>query len=119
MDSLAGPNDLFFSYNYVNDRKGLVNTKLTERDLTGAVKGTAERLGLEPNWFATHCNRIGAATDMCAVLGRDEALKVLGWKSSVGLRYMRNGDRENSMSLLREEKNMSPVDVTRMMAFNH
>jgi len=41
----------------------------------------------------------------------------LGWKSSVGLRYMRNGDRENSMSLLRKEKNMSQVDVMRKMAF--
>ena len=118
LDTTAGPNDLFFSYSYVNERKLLVNTKLTERDISGAMKGTAVRLGLDPSWFATHCNRIGAATDMCAVLGRDEALKILGWKSSVGLRYMRNGDRENSMSLLREGKNTSPLDVMRMMAFN-
>ena len=119
LDTVAGPSDLFFSYSYVNDRKVLVNTKLTERDVAGAMKGTAIRLGLNPDWFTTHCNRIGAATDMCAVLGRDEALRILGWKSSVGLRYMRNGDRENSMSLLREGKNMSEVDVMRMIAFNH
>lgn len=118
MDTVADPGELFFSYSYVNVRKALVNTKLTEKDITSAMKGTAVRLGLEPNWFASHCNRIGAATDMCAVFGREEALKILGWKSDAGLRYMRNGDRENSMSVLREGKNTSHLDVRRMMAFH-
>lgn len=117
IDTVANPEELFFSFSYVNSRKLLVNTKLTERDISSAMKGTAERLGLDPKWFTTHCNRIGAATDMCAVFGRDEALRILGWKSSAGLRYMRNGDRENSMSLLREGKNGSTLDVRRMMAF--
>lgn len=119
LDSVAGPSDMFFSYSYVDVKKKLVNTKLTERDITVAMKGTAVRLGLEPTWFSTHCNRIGAATDMCAVVGREEALKILGWKSDAGLVYMRNGSRENSMSLIREGKNSSNLDIRRMMAFNH
>jgi len=119
VDTVAGADDLFFSHSYLNSTRRLVNSKLTERDIRSAMKGTAERLGLEPTWFATHCNRIGAATDMCAVVGREEALKMLGWKSDAGLVYMRNGSRENSMSLVREGKNSSNLDVRRMMAFNH
>jgi len=78
VDTVAGADDLFFSDSYLNSKWRLVNTKLTERDIRRAMKGTAERLGLEPTWFATHCNRIGADTDMCAAVGREEALKMLG-----------------------------------------
>jgi hypothetical protein len=87
VDTVAGADDLFFSHSYLNSKRKLVNTQLTERDIRSAMKGTAERLGLEPAWFATHCNRIDAATDMCAVVGREEALKILGWKKQcwVGL----------------------------------
>ena len=52
--------DLFFSYSFLNNKGYLINNKLTERDIGSAMKGTAERLGLQPSWFATHCNRIGA-----------------------------------------------------------
>jgi len=119
LDTVADPGDLFFSYSYTNERRVTVNTKLIEKNISSTMKGTAVRLGLQANWFASHCNRIGAATDMCAVFGREEALKILGWKSNAGLRYMRNGDRENSMSLLREGKNTTNLDVRRMMAFKH
>lgn len=118
IDTVGYAKELFFSYSYLNEKGRLINTKLTEKDVRTAMKGTAERLGMEPTWFATHCNRIGAATDMCAVTGREEALKILGWKSDAGLVYMRNGSRENSMSLIREGKNTSNLDVQRMMAFN-
>ena len=51
------------------------------------------------------------------MLGREEALKALGKKCDAGLGYIRNKSRENSMSLVREGKTFTPLDVRRTMAF--
>jgi hypothetical protein len=115
---MANHNELFFSHSYT-DSKGLYqNKKLINREASTAMKQTASRLGLDPDWYTTHCNRIGAATDLSAVLGKEEALKVLGWTSDAGLSYARIGSRENSFSILREQKNLTIPEILRMKAFS-
>jgi len=116
--TMANHNELFFSHSYT-DSKGLYqNKKLINREVSTAMKQTASRLGLDPDWYTTHCNRIGAATDLSAVLGKEEALKVLGWTSDAGLSYARIGSRENSFSILREQKNLTIPEILRMKAFS-
>ena len=118
MVSVANHDELFFSHSYTNRGKRYLNKKLINKEISTAMKNTASRLGLDPDWFTTHCNRIGAATDMSAVLGKEEALRLLGWTSDAGLSYSRIGSRENSLSILGENKNMKTPDILRMKAFN-
>lgn len=118
MISVANHDELFFSHSYKDSSNRYQNKKLIDREISSAMKVTASRLGLEPDWYTTHCNRIGAATDMSAVLGKDEALKLLGWTSNAGLSYARIGSRENSLSILREHKNLTVSEILRMKAFS-
>ena len=116
--SIANPDELFFSHSYMDQKNIYRNKKLIDREVSMAMKLTATRLGLDPDWYTTHCNRIGAATDMSAVLGKEEALKLLGWTSNAGLSYARIGSRENSLSILREKKNLTAHEILRMKAFS-
>jgi len=118
MNSVANHDELFFSHSYMNMKNLYQNKKLITKELSGAMKITATRLGLDPDWYTTHCNRIGAATDMSAVLGKEDTLKLLGWTSDAGLSYARIGSRENSLSILREHKNLTVPEILRMKSFS-
>ena len=118
MVSVANHDELFFSHSYTDKHGRYQNKKLVNKEVSSAMKSTASRLGLDPEWFTTHCNRIGAATDMSAVFGKEEALKILGWTSDAGLTYTRIGSRENSMSILKENKNLTVPEILRMKAFS-
>jgi hypothetical protein len=118
MVSVASHDELFFSHSYTDAKGDYQNKKLINKEVSSAMKRTASRLGLDPDWYTTHCNRIGAATDMSAVFGKEEALKILGWTSDAGLSYARIGSRENSLSILRENKNLTVPEILRMKAFS-
>lgn len=117
-NSMASHDELFFSHSYKDAKNQYQNKKLINKEVSWAMKSTATRLGLDPSWYTTHCNRIGAATDMSAVLGKEEALKLLGWTSSAGLSYARLGSRENSLSILNKNKNLLVPEILRMKAFS-
>ena len=116
--------DKFFSFHYLVTRCNGVQKPyhwcVTASDVSSVTKLAAVHFNLPHDWYATHCMRIGAATDARQVISAEEVKKIFHWRSDAALGYMRNFSEvaSNSLALLGKGENLDVTDVRRIMVFN-
>lgn len=114
--------DPLFSYRYSILRADNITIRtyhkcLTTKLVSTATKTAASHFNLPLNWFATHCCRVGGATDSNQVLPAHEVRNLYHWKSDAALRYLRDDTKAapNALALLSHGVNLDIHDVRRAM----
>jgi hypothetical protein len=115
--------DQFFSIRYsvsrCNGMKKPYHWGVSSSDVASVTKLAADHFNLPPDWYSTHCMRIGAATDARQVVSAEEVKKIFHWRSDAAFGYMRNSSEvaSNSLALLAKGENLDVNDVRRIMVF--
>jgi len=114
--------DPLFSYRYsiLRADKTTIRTyhkRLTSKLISMATKSAASHFNLPLDWLATHCCRVGGATDSNQVLPAHEVRNLYHWKSDAALRYLRDDTKAapNALALLAQGVNLDIDDVRRAM----
>jgi hypothetical protein len=114
--------DPLFSYRYSILRADKTTIRsyhkcLTSKLISTATKTAASHFNLPLDWFATHCCRVGSATDSNQVLSAYEVRNLYHWKSDAALRYLRDDTKAapNALALLSHGENLDIDDVRRAM----
>jgi hypothetical protein len=114
--------DPLFSYRYFILRADKITSRtyhkcLTPKLVSIATKSAASHFHLPLNWFATHCCRVGGATDSNQVLPAHDVRNIYHWKSDAALRYLRDDTKSapNALALLAHGANLDVNDVRRAM----